>query len=114
MRAPGPTEPRSFFAFGFGGGGGGDETVPTVKLPCMIDGCASQTYLYVPSVNVTVHVAEPTDSTSVAWLTPGPGRAKVSEAAAASSARDRRRDIVRFILSNWVRPGYEQTHGPVL
>src|SRR5213079_15641 len=80
MLAPGPTEPRSFFALGFGaggGGGGGDETAPTVKLPCMSDGWASQLYLYVPSVNVTVHVTEPTNSMSVAWLTPGPWRSKL-------------------------------------
>ena len=63
IRAPGPTEPRSFFAGGGAGGGGG---VPTVKRRFISVGCASHWYVYRPSVNVTVHVTVPTNSMSVA------------------------------------------------
>ena len=51
--------------------------VPTVKLPFIVDACASQSYLYVPLVSVIVNVCVPTKSMSVATSTPGPARWKL-------------------------------------
>ena len=52
-------------------------TVPTVNFPIIEAGCASHTYVYVPSANVTVQVVMPVVSTPVASLTPGPNRSKL-------------------------------------
>ena len=62
---------------GGGGGGGGGGTLPTVKLPFICTGWASQRNVYVPSVNVTVHVTVTVPSRGVDMSTPGPRRWKL-------------------------------------
>ena len=47
------------------------------ERPFIVVACASQTNLYVPSVNVTCHVSSPMSVTSVDLLTPGPVRSKL-------------------------------------
>src|SRR5262249_191906 len=66
---PGPTLPCSCT---------GVATVPTVNEPCITFTCASHWNVYVPSVNVTLHVTSTISSMLVAWSTPpGPERWKL-------------------------------------
>ena len=71
---PGPTVATSRCRCGGVGEGGG---FPTVNAPAMSFACGSQTYEYLPSTNVTVHVTRPISSTVVVTLTPGPERWKL-------------------------------------
>ena len=68
------------------GVGGGGVTLPTVNEPFIVPECGSQTYLYVPSVKVTVQVTLPVSPISVARFTPGPERWKLCSSDTSSTS----------------------------